>query len=73
MIFKGKGRYLYHYSAFYQNGHQNAYIDGIIEAKNRITSHEEYMKIKPVINKEHADALVVTSLSYIGRKCHNED
>jgi len=67
MIYKGK--FLYHYSSFYQNDEgQSVYIDGILEGEHRITDQGDYMKIKPAISKEHAHHLVILNLSYLGRE-----
>lgn len=60
-------RYVYHYCAHYNNKiGEIAYIDGILQLKKRITCHDEYMKLKPLIEPEHHKILTIDSLSFIG-------
>jgi hypothetical protein len=42
------------------------YIDGLAQLENRITSHDEYMKLKPAISSEFHHKLTIISLSFIG-------
>ena len=64
-----RGKYIYHYTAHYQNhSNQVVHIDGILVARNKILTHEQYREIKPVINKENAHMLTVVSFSCIGRE-----
>lgn len=60
-------RYIYHYCAQYQITVGNTtFIDGIALMENRITCHDDYRKIKPLIEPEHHEKLTVTSLTFLG-------
>ena len=60
-------RYVYHYCAQYQPDNcRLVYIDGLAQLENRITSHDEYMKLKPAISSEFHHKLTIISLSFIG-------
>lgn len=63
------GKYLYHYSAKYLDDYKRSItVDGILRTGARITTHEEYMEIKPVISPENHHKLTISSLSYLGRE-----
>lgn len=60
-------RFIYHYCAQYQIVMGTfAFIDGIAQMENRITCHDEYNKIKPLIEPEHHEKLTITSLTFLG-------
>jgi hypothetical protein len=61
-------RHLYHYSSFYNDGNRTVTIDGIAQLVTRITTQEDYMKLKPRISPDHHHKLSITSLSYLGKE-----
>ena len=60
-------RYVYHYCAQHQETIGSiAFIDGIAQMKNPITSMADYHDLKKAIDAPNAENLTIKSLSFLG-------
>ena len=61
------GKYIYHYSAEYQQSDFNiAKIDGIAQLEHRIVCMADYKELKKMIDKDNSHKLTIKSLSFLG-------
>jgi hypothetical protein len=62
-------RHIYHYSSWYLDEYKRTItIDGMMQLVTRITTQEDYMKLKPRISPDNHHKLTITSLSYQGKE-----
>ena len=64
-------RYIYHYHAQYEVGGsvgKMTHIDGVAKLVERVSCHDDYVRLKKLIEPEHSHLLVMTALSYLGKE-----